>query len=83
MIEDGPIGQLGQVTNYEFPPSNNTILMREDPNHPDKLVEDEGAEAEALVEMERWIEQERPKFQPLVEDLEGINLENDIETREV
>ncbi|RDX92419.1 hypothetical protein CR513_25468, partial [Mucuna pruriens] len=55
----------------------------EDPSQPDKPVEDESTKAEALGEMERWIEQERPKFQPLAEDLEGINLKNKIEKREV
>ncbi|RDX92473.1 hypothetical protein CR513_25396, partial [Mucuna pruriens] len=95
MIEDAPIGRQGQIaealpsqyllkiTNNEFLLSGNTILMCEDPSQLDKPVEDEGTEAEALVEMKRWLEQERPKFQPLAEDFKGINLGNEIERREV
>ncbi|RDY05015.1 hypothetical protein CR513_11200, partial [Mucuna pruriens] len=39
--------------------------------------------AEALVEMKRLIEQERPKFQSLVEELEAINLGGEEEKKEV
>ncbi|RDY00851.1 hypothetical protein CR513_15919, partial [Mucuna pruriens] len=33
--------------------------------------------------MERWIGQEKPKFQPLAKELEGINLGDEIERKEV
>ncbi|RDX68161.1 hypothetical protein CR513_52892, partial [Mucuna pruriens] len=64
----------GYHTNNELSPNGSTILMCEDPSQPNKPVEDEGTKAQAL---------ERPKFQPLDEDLEGINLGNEIERREV
>ncbi|RDX85141.1 hypothetical protein CR513_33698, partial [Mucuna pruriens] len=63
-----------KITNKEFPQDGNTIFMCEDPSQPDKPVKDEHVEAKALVEMERWIGQEKPKFQPLTKELEGINL---------
>ncbi|RDX63355.1 hypothetical protein CR513_58230, partial [Mucuna pruriens] len=67
----------------EFPQDSNTILMCEDPSQPNKPVKDERVEVEALVEMERWIGQEKPKFQPLVDKLEGINLGGETEKKEV
>ncbi|RDX69817.1 hypothetical protein CR513_51020, partial [Mucuna pruriens] len=48
----------------------NNILMCDNPSEPDKPVKDERMEVEALVEMERWIGHEKPKFQPLAEELE-------------
>ncbi|RDX92400.1 hypothetical protein CR513_25487, partial [Mucuna pruriens] len=69
--------------NKESPQDGNTILMCEDLSQPDKPVEDEHVEAEALVEMERWIRQEKSKFQPLAKKLEGINLEDETERKEV
>ncbi|RDX87804.1 hypothetical protein CR513_30664, partial [Mucuna pruriens] len=62
---------------------DNAILEYEDPNQTNKPVEDGNEEVEALPEMERCIEQERPKFQPLTEDLEGINLGDETERKEV
>ncbi|RDX63824.1 hypothetical protein CR513_57706, partial [Mucuna pruriens] len=78
MIKEGyqPSKGLGPHLNSILGP----ITIQE---NSDKPVEDEGTEAEALVEMERWVEQERPKFQSQVEDLEGINLGDETEMREV
>ncbi|RDY05272.1 hypothetical protein CR513_10911, partial [Mucuna pruriens] len=70
-------------TNKESPQDGNTILMCEDPSQPNKPVKDEHAKVEALVEMERWIGQEKSKFQPLVEELEGINLKDETKRKEV
>ncbi|RDX65059.1 hypothetical protein CR513_56320, partial [Mucuna pruriens] len=53
------------------------------PSQTDEPVEEEGTEAEALIEMERRIEWEKPKFQPLDKELESINMGNEMEKREV
>ncbi|RDX83098.1 hypothetical protein CR513_36014, partial [Mucuna pruriens] len=57
--------------------------MCEDPSRTKEPIEDEGTKAEALVEMERRIEWEKPKFQLLTEELESINLGNEMEKKEV
>ncbi|RDX92593.1 hypothetical protein CR513_25252, partial [Mucuna pruriens] len=79
MIKDEPPSQHEWVSFQD----GSTILMCEDPSQLDKLVEDEHIEAEALVEMEIWIGEEKPTFQPLVEELEAINLGDETERKEV
>ncbi|RDX86335.1 Tf2-8, partial [Mucuna pruriens] len=74
---------LFTIMNNVPSPNSNAIPMREDPSSMDEPVEDEDAKAEALAEMEKQIEQKRPKFQPLAKELESINLGNEIEKREV
>ncbi|RDX82523.1 hypothetical protein CR513_36672, partial [Mucuna pruriens] len=46
-------------------------------------AEDEDAETEALAEVERQIEQERPKFQPLTKELENVNLGDKRDRKEI
>ncbi|RDX75438.1 hypothetical protein CR513_44663, partial [Mucuna pruriens] len=58
-------------------------LASEDTNQSDKLIKGENVESKALVEMERWIEQEGSKCQSLMEDLEGVNLGDESEKNEV
>ncbi|RDX74235.1 hypothetical protein CR513_46031, partial [Mucuna pruriens] len=41
---------------------DNATLMCGDANESNKLIKGEGAEAEVLVKIEMWIEQEKPKF---------------------
>ncbi|RDX87610.1 hypothetical protein CR513_30895, partial [Mucuna pruriens] len=81
MIKEGY--QPSKGTNNEPSLSDNIIRMCEDPSRTDEPVENEGMEAEALVEMERQIKWEKPKFQPLAEELESINLGTEMEKREV
>ncbi|RDY08034.1 hypothetical protein CR513_07790, partial [Mucuna pruriens] len=47
------------------------------------IIKDDGAEIKALVEMEKWIEREKPKFQPWAEELESVNLGDEKEKKEV
>ncbi|RDX79701.1 hypothetical protein CR513_39842, partial [Mucuna pruriens] len=44
---------------------------------------DASTEAEALADIERWIDREKPKFEAPTKDLENINLGEGIEGREV
>ncbi|RDX91779.1 hypothetical protein CR513_26189, partial [Mucuna pruriens] len=44
---------------------------------------DDQGEYIALVEIEKWIEQEKPKFQPWAEELESVNLGDEKEKKEV
>ncbi|RDY14344.1 Retrovirus-related Pol polyprotein from transposon 17.6, partial [Mucuna pruriens] len=57
--------------------------MCEDPSPIEEPAEDEDAETEALAEVERRIEQERPKFQPLTKELENVNLGDERNKKEV
>ncbi|RDY09052.1 hypothetical protein CR513_06642, partial [Mucuna pruriens] len=56
------LGYQGGNSQDRDPDSGNAILMLEDPSPTDEPIKDEGTEAEALVEVEKWIECERPKF---------------------
>ncbi|RDX72159.1 hypothetical protein CR513_48393, partial [Mucuna pruriens] len=70
MLEDGPMSQMGWIyatkegESNETPPIGDITLMSEDLGQLDELVEDTSMEAEALVDMEGWMERERPKFRP-------------------
>ncbi|RDX97075.1 hypothetical protein CR513_20202, partial [Mucuna pruriens] len=57
----------------------NTTLSKEEAI----LGEGISTEAEALTDIERWIDKEKPKFEAPTKDLESINLEEGIEGREV
>ncbi|RDX91946.1 hypothetical protein CR513_25989, partial [Mucuna pruriens] len=85
ILENADKIELGYqgATLKELPPDDNAILECKDSNQFDKLVKDGNEEVEVLVKMERWIEQERSKFQPLVEDLKGINLGDETKRKEV
>ncbi|RDY12610.1 hypothetical protein CR513_02558, partial [Mucuna pruriens] len=63
--------------------NGNAIPMDEDPSQTDESIKDDEAEIKALVEIEKWIEQEKPKFQPWTEELENINLDDEKEKKEV
>ncbi|RDY11064.1 hypothetical protein CR513_04322, partial [Mucuna pruriens] len=82
-VEVLPDGYLFKIANNEPSLSGNVIRMCEDHSRTNEPVEDEGTEAEALMEMERQIEWEKPKFQLLAEELKSINLGNEIEKKEV
>ncbi|RDY13604.1 hypothetical protein CR513_01443, partial [Mucuna pruriens] len=51
-VEALPDQYFLKITNKEFLQDGNTILMCEDPSQFDKPIEDERAEAKALIEME-------------------------------
>ncbi|RDX93528.1 hypothetical protein CR513_24208, partial [Mucuna pruriens] len=60
---------------------DNQTLENEEPDQPSELGEGRSAEAEALADIERWIDKERPKFEALTKDLESVNL--GVEGREI
>ncbi|RDX99209.1 hypothetical protein CR513_17756, partial [Mucuna pruriens] len=60
----------------------NKTLKNEDPDQPSKPDEDASTKVEALADIERWIDKEKPKFEAPTEDLENINLGKGIEGRE-
>ncbi|RDY11087.1 hypothetical protein CR513_04289, partial [Mucuna pruriens] len=74
---------LFAITNNEPSPNSNMTPMCDDPSPIVESVKDKDAETEALVEMERRIEQERPKFQPLTRELESVNLGNETDKKEI
>ncbi|RDX86917.1 hypothetical protein CR513_31683, partial [Mucuna pruriens] len=61
----------------------NRTLKYEEPDQPSKPSEGISTEAEALADIERWIDREKSKFEAPREDLESINLGEGIEGREV
>ncbi|RDX77710.1 hypothetical protein CR513_42125, partial [Mucuna pruriens] len=63
--------------------NDNTILVHDDSNESNRQNKGESTEAEALIEMERMMEQENPKIQPLGEDLEVINVGRGEEKKKV
>ncbi|RDY11350.1 hypothetical protein CR513_04007, partial [Mucuna pruriens] len=62
---------------------DNVTLKPENANESSGQDEGEGPEEEALVELERLLEQERPKLQYGAEELEIINLDDEEEAREI
>ncbi|RDX66233.1 hypothetical protein CR513_55022, partial [Mucuna pruriens] len=74
---------LFAITNNEPSPNSDMTPACEDPSPIEGPAEDEDAETEALAEVERQIEQERPKFQPLTKELESVNLGNEGSKKEV
>ncbi|RDX80768.1 hypothetical protein CR513_38633, partial [Mucuna pruriens] len=62
---------------------DNATLMPDNANESSRKDEREGPEEEALIELKRMIERERPRIQSRVEDLEVINLGGGEETREI
>ncbi|RDY10812.1 hypothetical protein CR513_04613, partial [Mucuna pruriens] len=80
----GMEGLSYQGTSTEGRPNWKTLeSQKQNANQSNKPIEGEDVEVEALVEMERWIKQEGLKFQSLAEDLEGINLGDETEKKEV
>ncbi|RDX87775.1 hypothetical protein CR513_30710, partial [Mucuna pruriens] len=73
----------GSLEINKISPTGNKTLKNEDPDQPSKPDEDASTEAEALADIERWIDREKPKFEAPTKDLENINLEEGIEGREV
>ncbi|RDX71785.1 hypothetical protein CR513_48809, partial [Mucuna pruriens] len=71
------------ITNNEPSPNNDMTPMCEDPSPIEEPAEDEDVETEALAEVERQIEQERPKFQPLTKELESVNLGDERDKKEI
>ncbi|RDX78031.1 hypothetical protein CR513_41749, partial [Mucuna pruriens] len=57
--------------------------MCDDPSPIKEPTKDEDAKTEALAEVERQIEQERPKFQPLTKELENVNLGDERDKKEI
>ncbi|RDY12551.1 hypothetical protein CR513_02632, partial [Mucuna pruriens] len=74
---------LFTITNNEPSLNDNAIHINEDPISTEESIKDDGAEIKALVEIEKWIEQEKPKFQPWAEELESVNLGDEKEKKEV
>ncbi|RDX99204.1 hypothetical protein CR513_17771, partial [Mucuna pruriens] len=64
-------------------PTDNKTLKNEDPDQPSEPGEDASIEAEALADIERWIDREKQKFEAPTKDLENINLRKGIEGRKV
>ncbi|RDY01042.1 hypothetical protein CR513_15678, partial [Mucuna pruriens] len=64
-------------------PTGNKTLKNEDLDQPSKPNEDASTEVEALADIERWIDREKPKFEAPTEDLGNINLGEGIGGREV
>ncbi|RDX79084.1 hypothetical protein CR513_40533, partial [Mucuna pruriens] len=71
------------TTNNEPVPNSDTACVCEDPSPIEEPVGEEDAETEALAEVERQIELERPKFQPLARELESVNLGDERNKKEV
>ncbi|RDX68112.1 hypothetical protein CR513_52931, partial [Mucuna pruriens] len=82
MIEVGPNGYNQDLINkIHF--NDNATLVCDDANKSSGQDEGESLEADALVELERLIKQEEPKFQSMVEDLKVINRGGKEEEKEI
>ncbi|RDY06282.1 hypothetical protein CR513_09767, partial [Mucuna pruriens] len=90
---DSTIEEMTQGGAKPYPkrrPKNNPIspidsqsLGNEEPNRPSEPSENVSTEAEALVDIERWIDREKSKFEAPMKDLESVNLGEGIKGREV
>ncbi|RDX64239.1 hypothetical protein CR513_57228, partial [Mucuna pruriens] len=65
------------------PQSGNVTFVCDNTIESSRQDEGESPEAKALVELERLIEQEEPKFQSMAEDLEVVNLGESKEEKEI
>ncbi|RDY00181.1 hypothetical protein CR513_16662, partial [Mucuna pruriens] len=66
-----------------FPQINNAVLALDDADKSSRQDEEEETEEEALKELERLLEQQRPKLQSSTKELEINNLGKGEETREI
>ncbi|RDY10116.1 hypothetical protein CR513_05415, partial [Mucuna pruriens] len=73
---------LFTITNSEPFLNGNVIPINEDPSPTKESIKDDGAEIKALVKIEKWIEREKPKFQPWAEEPESVNLGDEKEKKE-
>ncbi|RDX93921.1 hypothetical protein CR513_23758, partial [Mucuna pruriens] len=80
VISSQPRDQYGRVCVSD---EHNMTHVREDSSPIEEPIGDEDAETEALAEVERQIEQERPKFQPLTKELESGDLGDERNKKEV
>ncbi|RDY06260.1 hypothetical protein CR513_09785, partial [Mucuna pruriens] len=72
-----------EIKNNPISPTDNQTLRNEEPDQPNELGEGRSAKAEALADIEWWIDKEKPKFEARMKDLESVNLRYGIEGREV
>ncbi|RDY12556.1 hypothetical protein CR513_02624, partial [Mucuna pruriens] len=78
------LGYQGAIKENTWPSINdNAIHINEDSSPTEESIKDDGVELKALVEIEKWIEREKPKFQPWAEELESVNLGDEKEKKEV
>ncbi|RDX77095.1 hypothetical protein CR513_42840, partial [Mucuna pruriens] len=73
-IEMLPDQDFLEIKNNPISPIDNQTLGNEEPDQPRELGEGRSTEAEALADIERWIDKERPKFEAPTKDLESVNL---------
>ncbi|RDY10765.1 hypothetical protein CR513_04655, partial [Mucuna pruriens] len=69
--------------NNPISPIDNQSLGNEEPDQPNAPSESVSTEAEALVNIKRWIDKEKPKFEAPTKDLESVSLREGTEGREV
>ncbi|RDX93543.1 hypothetical protein CR513_24181, partial [Mucuna pruriens] len=83
IAEAAPDQDFLEIKNNPISPIGNQSLGNEELDQPNAPSESVSAEAEALVDIEWWIDREKPKFEAPTKDLESINLGEGIEGREV
>ncbi|RDY14743.1 hypothetical protein CR513_00146, partial [Mucuna pruriens] len=72
-----------EIKNNPISPIDNQSLGNEEPDQPNTPTESVSTEAEALVDIERWTDREKPKFEAPTKDLESVSLREGTEGREV
>ncbi|RDY03267.1 hypothetical protein CR513_13168, partial [Mucuna pruriens] len=72
-----------EIKNNPIIPTDNQSLGNEELDQPNAQSESISIKAEALVDIERWIDREKPKFEAPTKDLESVSLREGIEGREV
>ncbi|RDX85481.1 hypothetical protein CR513_33320, partial [Mucuna pruriens] len=74
-----------ELTNWtaEGLPDSDLLEMNEEPDQPSTPSESVSSDAEALVDIEQWIDREKPKFEAPTKDLENVSLQERAKGREV